>query len=250
MTERAGAQLEYFEAVMPILKRAIDSQTEVLRRVAQHMAEVIAGDHLVYIFGGGHAGLLSSELTYRAGGLVPIVPILAPGLTTTVRPLTLETKMERLPGYASLLLEECGLTRDDMLLVHSNSGRNTVAIELAEGARAQGTLVVALTNVAHSRNVSSRHPKGYKLMDVADLVIDNCGVLGDAVVSFPGFLQKTGPTSTVVGAFLLNAAVVETVRLLLEKGIEPPVFRSANLDGSDQHNQRLMARYSGRLTYL
>ena len=58
MTERPGAQLEYFQEVMPILKTAIESQSEVLRRVAQHMAEVIAGDHLIYVFGGGHAGLL------------------------------------------------------------------------------------------------------------------------------------------------------------------------------------------------
>lgn len=244
------SKLEYFEAMMPILERAIDSQQRIIREVAHRMADVIASDNLVYVFGAGHAGLIAEELSYRAGGLVPIVPIFAPGLTTTVRPLTLETKMERLSGYAALLLEECGITGEDMLIVHSNSGRNTVAIELAEGARERDIVVVALTDVAHSRSVTSRHPKGYKLMDVTDYVIDNCGVPGDAAVEFPGFPQKTGSTSTVVGVALLNAAVVETVRILLERGIEPPVFRSANLDNSDEHNKRLMNRYAGRLTYL
>jgi uncharacterized phosphosugar-binding protein len=244
------SRLEYFEAMMPILERAIESQQDVLQAVAQRMADVIAAENLVYVFGAGHAGLIAEELCYRAGGLVPIVPIFAPGLTTTVRPLTLETKMERLAGYAALLLEECGITGDDMLIVHSNSGRNTVAIELAEGARRLGIPVVALTSVAHSQSVTSRHPKGYKLMDVADYVIDNCGVPGDAAVEFPGFPQPAGSTSTVIGAALLNAAVVETVRILLARGIQPPVFRSANLDHSDEHNRQLMDRYAGRLTYL
>jgi uncharacterized phosphosugar-binding protein len=244
------SSLDYFEAVMPILEQAMESQAGIIRRVAERMADVIASGNLVYVFGAGHAGILAEELSYRAGGLVPIVPILAPGLTLGVRPMTLETKMERLSGYAALLLDECGIAASDLLIVHSNSGRNTVAIELAEGARERGIMVVALTSVAHSKNVTSRHPKGYKLMDVADYVIDNCGVAGDAAVELPGVPQKTGATSTVVGAVLLNAAVVESVRILLERGIEPPIFRSANLDGSDEHNQRLMDRYSGRLTYL
>ena len=244
------SRLAYFEALLPILEQAMESQQRVIRDVAGRMADVIAADNLVYVFGAGHAGIMAEELCYRAGGLVPIVPIFAPGLTTTVRPLTLETKLERMTGYAALLLEECGITKDDMLIIHSNSGRNTVAIEMAEGARERGIIVVALTSVTHSQSVSSRHPKGYKLMDVADYVIDNCGVPGDAVVDFAGFSQSTGSTSTVVGTALLNGAVVETVHILLERGIEPPVFRSANLDHSDEHNQRLMKRYAGRLSYL
>jgi uncharacterized phosphosugar-binding protein len=49
---------------------------------------------------------------------------------------------------------------------------------------------------------------------------------------------------------LLNAVVVETARELLTRGIEPPIFLSANLDGADAHNASLLARYSGRLTYM
>jgi uncharacterized phosphosugar-binding protein len=244
------SNLDYFEALMPILQRAMESQRAVIHNVAQKMADVVSGNNLVYVFGAGHAGIMAEELSYRAGGLVPIVPIFAPGLTTNVRPLTLETKMERLTGYAGLLLDEFGITRQDMLIVHSNSGRNTVAIEMAEEAQHRSVVVVALTSVAHSQSVASRHPKGHRLMDVADYVIDNCGVPGDAVVELPGLPQRTGSTSTVVGAAMLNAVVVETVRILLTRGIQPPVFRSANLDNSDDHNKQLMDRYPGRLTYL
>lgn len=244
------ARLKYFDELLPILERAIASQTDVICRVADLMADAIAQDRLIYVFGATHSGIIAEELFYRAGGLVPIVPIFAPGITTDVRPATLTSQMERLSGYADLLLDASGITADDLLLVHSVSGRNTVAIELAEGARERGTTVVALTSVTYSRSVRSRHPQGVRLMDVADVVIDNCGVIGDAAVAFDDLPQRVGPTSTVVGAALMNALVVETVGRLLERGIEPPVFVSANLDGGEERNRRWLTHYGKRLTYL
>jgi uncharacterized phosphosugar-binding protein len=211
---------------------------------------VIADDHIIYVFGAGHAGIIAEEMFYRAGGLVPVVPVFAPGLVTFTRPATLETELERLSGYATLLLNACKISDRDLLVVHSNSGRNTVAIEMAEEARRRGTLVVALTSVAHSASVTSRHPGGLKLMDVADYVIDNCGVVGDAAVPLEGTDQYSGSTSTVVGAAMMNALVVETAMILLARGLEAPIFRSANLDGSERSNQRWMEHYSGRLLYL
>ena len=230
--------------------KAFESQTENLERCAQKMADVIENDHLVYVFGAGHAGIISEEMCYRAGGLVPVVPIMAPGLTLNVRPLTLETELERLQGYASLILEACKITGDDLLIVHSNSGRNTVAIEMAELAREKGVFVVALTSVAHSSAVTSRHPKGYKLMDVADLVLDNCGIPGDAICEIPGVDARVASTSTVVGAALMNELVVKTATILKSRGFEPPIFRSANIDNSAESNQRWMDHYGSRLLYL
>jgi uncharacterized phosphosugar-binding protein len=242
--------LAYFDALLPILNRAIETQEDVLKAVAEHMANVIAGDDIVYVFGAGHAGIIAEEMFYRAGGLVPVVPIFAPGLTTFTRPATLETQLERLSGYASLLLDASKVTNQDLLIVHSNSGRNTVAIEMAEEAKKRGVAVVALTSVAHSSAVTSRHPRGMKLMDFADYVIDNCGVVGDAAVRLEGKNQFTGSTSTVVGAALMNAIVVETSQILLARGLEAPIFRSANIDGSESNNQHWMDHYSSRLLYL
>jgi len=85
---------------------------------------------------------------------------------------------------------------------------------------------------------------------VADYVIDLGGVPGDALVTFDGLPQAVGPSSTVVGAALLNALVCETVERLLATGQTPPIFLSANLDGGDEHNAALLARYRGRVTYL
>jgi uncharacterized phosphosugar-binding protein len=244
------AGLAYFEAMMPVLQKAIATQTENVRILARWMADAIKNDHLIYVFGAGHAGMIAEEMCYRAGSLVPTNAILPPGLTVNTRPLPMETELERLPGMAAVLLKASRIRQGDLLIVHSNSGRNTVAIELAEMAKKDGIQVVALTSVSHSRSVPSRHPGGVKLMDVADLVIDNCGIPGDAVVAFEGLDQRSGATSTVVGAALMNAAICEVVQILLDEQVSPPVFQSANLDGSDQHNQDLMDRYAGRLLYL
>lgn len=242
--------MRYFDKIYEQLRRAEETQSPVIAQAADRLADILANGGLIYVFGATHAGILAQELFYRAGGLVPIVPIFGPGLTTDVRPITLTSELERKSGYAELLLNASGLTVRDALIVHSVSGRNTVAIEMAEGARARGALVIALTSVTYSASVTSRHPHGVKLMDVADIVIDNCGVIGDAVVQLEGLPQAVGPTSTVVGAALLNALVVEIVERLLQRGIEPPVFVSANLDRGDAHNQRLLDKYRGRLNYL
>ena len=87
-------------------------------------------------------------------------------------------------------------------------------------------------------------------MDLADLVIDNCGVPGDAICEIPGLDARVASTSTVVGAALMHEVTVQTAAILLSRGFEPPVFRSANLDNSGESNQKWMAHYGNRLTYL
>lgn len=240
----------YLKALLPILNRAFECQNDQMVVVANKMADTIQNDHLIYVFGAGHAGIISEEMCYRAGGLVPAVPIFAPGLTVNTRPVTLETDLERMTGYAALILHASKITKDDLLIIHSNSGRNTVAIEMAEEAKKKGVFVVALTSKAHSNAVTSRHPKGYKLMDVADVVIDNCGIPGDAICEVPGVEALVASTSTVVGAALMNALVVEAVQILQSRGVEPPIFRSANIDHSAESNQRWMDHYGSRLLYL
>ena len=242
--------IAYFEAVRKVLEKLESTQEESVKRAAQMLADAIASGGMVYVFGASHASIAAQELFYRAGGLVPINPILAPGLTTDVRPITRTTHIERMPGYAEVLLRDVPIGSGDVLVVVSVSGRNTVPIEMAEEAGKRGAKVIAVTSLAYSKAVSSRAPSGKLLYQVADLVLDLCGDPGDAAVEIPGLKQRVGPTSTVAAAVLLNAVVVETARELLTRGIEPPIFLSANLDGADAHNASLLARYSGRLTYM
>lgn len=244
--------MKYFEKMMPILQRAVETQEPVLKQAAEMIADAVQADHLIYVFGSGHAGILSEESFYRAGGFVPVCPIFAPGLTCQTRPMPLSSLVERRSGYAQQILDNYNLEPGSVLIVHSNSGKNAVPIELADLARRRGLKVIVIVNAEQCRQSTSRHPEGLKLVDAADLVIDNCGEFGDACVRFDEIGEVAGSTSTVVGAALLNAVWVEAVQILIDRGVNPPIFRSTNVDGNNAEdaNRQWMDHYGRRLLYL
>jgi uncharacterized phosphosugar-binding protein len=242
--------MDYLEAAIRILQEIRQQEGEVIEKAAQVMADAIQAGHLVYAFGSTHAGILAQELFYRAGGLVPVNPILPPGLTTEVRPITLTSRLERMPGLGAQIVAETPIEAGDVLIVHSVSGRNAVAVEVAQEAHRCGAFVIALTSLAYSQAVQPRQPGQPRLFETADLVLDDRAPVGDALVELPGLAQHVGPISTVTGAAILNAVVVRTAELLLERTGDPPIFMSANLDGGDEHNRSWLDHYRGRLTYM
>jgi uncharacterized phosphosugar-binding protein len=123
-------------------------------------------------------------------------------------------------------------------------------VEVAQAARQRGAFIIALTSLVYSRSVQPRQAGMPRLFEVADLILDNYAPVGDALIELPGLDQRVGPISTVTGAAILNAVVVQAAAILLQKTGDPPVFMSANLDGGDAHNQRWLEHYRGRLAYI
>jgi len=242
--------MSYLDSVIQLLQEVRDTQAAAIEQASQAVAAAIQADHLIYVFGASHAGILAQEVFYRAGGLVPVNPILPPGLTTDVRPVTLTSKLERLPGFGAHIISEYPVAAGDVLIVHSVSGRNAAAVEVAQGGRAAGAFIIAVTSLAYSRAVQPRQSGTPRLFEVADLVLDNRAPVGDALVELPGLPQRAGAASTVTGAALLNAVMARAAELLLKRTGDAPVFMSANLDGGDSHNQRWLEHYRGRLTFL
>jgi len=135
-------------------------------------------------------------------------------------------------------------------LLHSVSGRNTVSIDMAIAAKEKGMNVVVITNMEYTQKVTSRHPSGKNLYEFADIVIDNHGEFEDSCMLLDGMNQKIAPTSSVVGCMIVNMIVISTVDNLLKLGIEPPVFRSANVDGGDEANKVIFERYKENIHYM
>lgn len=227
----------YFDVLDATLARVRESNRDSIPAAARLIADTVAADGIVHAFGSGHSQLLAIELAGRAGGLAPVEVILDPG----------QGKAETLEGYAATLLRDYELSEGDCLVVISNSGRNPSPIEMAMHARDSGLTVIAVTAADFSRSVSSRHSSGRRLLDVADVVLDTCGASGDAAVHIDGAPADVGPTSTVVGAALLNAVMVEAVAELVRRGIDPPVLVSQNTDNFKEHNEALRLRYRGRI---
>jgi len=240
----------YFEKLRIILDMAVTTQMLPMREAAWLLCRASLEDRAVFAFGCSHAGLLALELYYRTGGMATINPIRAPGLNLDVDPATMTSQMERLPGYGRIIIDNQPMKSGDVLIIHSVSGRNTVTVDAAMRARELDVTVIALTNMEAATRLPSRHPSGKSLHDVSDVVIDNCGCYGDACLEIEGVAEKVAPTSTAVGAAILNAVVAQAVELIAMEKAVPPVFVSANLDGGDEHNRAMLAKYGRNIFYM
>ena len=240
----------YIDIVEKTLRKAWDEQKDVFAQASDWIRKALETKHSVFIFGCSHAGILAEEVFYRTGGLAVINPIFFPGFMLNTRPITMTSQLERVDGLGTILLKENKLKEGDVLILHSVSGRNNVPVEMALEAKKMGVTTIAITNLAYSNSVTSRHPSGKRLFEACDLVIDNMGCVGDAAITLEGLPEKIGPTSTTVGTALVNALVIETVGGMLKDGVFPPVFMSANLDGGDAHNKKIFEEYKDNIFYM
>jgi uncharacterized phosphosugar-binding protein len=217
--------------------------------VAAVCAESIRRDGLLYFFGTGHAHMMCEEPFYRAGGLACVHPILEPNLMLHAGARK-SSDYERVEGIGNIAIGNSGVSDRDVLFVISNSGRNSAVIDAASEGMRRGAVTVAVTSLRHAAAVTSRHSSGKKLHEVCDFVLDNGGEAGDASVTLSGLPQKIAPTSSVIGATLINLILVNTVERLLENGETPAVFTSANVDHGDEANRAILDAYQNRVRTL
>jgi uncharacterized phosphosugar-binding protein len=241
--------LPYFDTIRAVLAEAEQKNAGTIRDLAETIGKSIAAGGILHVFGTGHGHMLAEELFYRAGGLVPVNAILDSTLMLHESALS-SSSAERLPGYAEVVLSRYRVERGETMIIASNSGRNSVPIEMAVAAKAQGLHVAALTSLAHANAQPSRHPSGKHLHEIADFVLDNCGVVGDAALTVEGVSERIAPTSTIVGVALLQSVIYAVTMYLVHNNVEPPIFISANVGDGDAHNHRLLEQYRGRLRHL
>jgi uncharacterized phosphosugar-binding protein len=239
---------EYCDSITAMLRKLVSSQRDKLEMAQNWIAEVLAQGGLVYVTGSGHSHMIAEEVFFRAGGAAPVQAILDPALMLH-QGAHRSTALERLEGYAQVVLQDYPIGAKDIVLIASNSGRNAFPIEAALFARDKGAKTIAITSSDYAAHVTSRHKSGRMLHEVTDLAIDNHAPYGDACLAIPNSEKRMGSTSTISGAFIVNALMAEAVANLARRGIDVDIYRSANAGGGDDAEE-IVKRWRGRIRGL
>ena len=209
---------------------------DAITKAASEIAGRLGKGGILYVFGTGHSHVLAEEIYMRAGGLVQAKAIMPHELTVDLD-MQKSTLLERTDGLAEIVFATNKIRSCDALIIVSNSGRNAVPVQMAQGAKTRGIFTVALTNLEHSKGVSSRDKSGKKLYELCDVVLDNCVPVGDALVQAPGKNFSVAPASTIFGAFIIEMLVCTIIETMIANGDELFILQSGNVDGNDEHNR-------------
>ncbi len=234
-----------------IIKKLINDvdtlEDKNIKEAAKIIYNCMKNEGILHVFATGHSHMFSEELFYRAGGLVQIDPILIPPLMQHEGAIT-STKLERVSGMASKIYQELDLKKGEPFIIVSNSGINSVPVEMANICKENGHPVIVITSMDMTKKVQPRNNLGLHLYELGDVVIDNHAPLGDGVIKFS--YGQSGSCSSILGNFIAQRLVLEVIDLYNKDGVIPPIYLSANLPGGDEHNALLYEKYQKRIKSL
>lgn len=236
-----GKGAAYLGEIRSLLDKIQTTQADSIAKAADMVVDAVSHGGAVHVMDTGH--MLMHELFGRTGGLMMLRPVNinmdvqnpGPARAGKVKP---KVYLDQVPGLPQFVLDRSDIFAGDVLIIGSVSGRNTLPVGLALLARAKGIRVIALTSVAYSATLQGEHPSGKRLFEVADVVLDNCGVLGDAALDIDGIDAKVGPTSGIAAAAIMWALEMEIMERMAQRGMKPSVWLSNHMPGAGEFNRR------------
>jgi uncharacterized phosphosugar-binding protein len=224
------------------------AQAAAIERASRICADAISGGGLVHLFGTGHSRIPVEEMFPRYGSFPGFHPIVELSMTFHTQVVGANGQrqamfIERTEGLAEVVLANFDLGPPDAMMVFSASGLTAVPIEIAQGARARGLSVIAVTSVAQTLASEPAHPSGTRLLEHADVVLDLCTPPGDAMVELDGLDTPVGPGSSLAAIALVNEVKVQTAELLVARGAMLPVISSGAVVGLTRSQDLFDAAY-------
>lgn len=235
-----------------------EMQIDAVLAASRICADTIAQAGLVFLFGAGHSRMMVEEMTPRQGcfvGFYPLVEFAVCNYSAIVGANGLRGPLylEKYEGYAEQILQGFRFGPHDAFIVISTSGIRPVVVEMALGAKSRKLPVIAILSRAHCDSVPPAHSSGKKLVDVADVIIDNRSPVGDCAIEMAGLDSRTGPLSTITGALIINMIRCETARLLVEQGHKPvllPSHQFVHNQAAEDRFQKFYDEYRKSLRHL
>ena len=244
----------YVENAIKNIREVTEKQADNIHAAAELMADAIQNDRLISVYGGGgHTTLCMGEMFFRAGGLCNINPIMETGLSVFNQALKY-LELERTVNYGSAIMKYYELQKDDVLIIFHNIGINPATIDAAMEAKKAGAKIIAVSSSAWQEGMPKdhfiRHPNKTNLFDYADVCIDDYNPVGDCIVNIPGMGTPIAPVSNVVDFTIAHLLEVETCHICMERGIQPPVWMSANTPEGDAYNAENLKKYKNRIKMM
>jgi uncharacterized phosphosugar-binding protein len=244
----------YLSQVIELLKKVEEKEAENIDKGAELMAKAIEKDELIHVFGGGgHTTLVMGEMFFRAGGLANINPIMEPGLSVFNQALKY-LELERTVNYGRAIVKYFKIKKGEVFIIFHNIGINPATIDAAMEARESGAKIIAVSSSFWQNEMSKdhfiRHPNKKNLFDYADVCIDDYNPVGDSVVKLEGLSTAIAPISNIIDFYIAHRLEISAIKKCVDRGIEPPVWSSANAPGGDEINAKYVEKYRPRVKYL
>lgn len=226
----------------------VAAQESAIATAAGWFAQTILAGRMVHVFGSGHSRMMTEEMWPRYGSFPGFNPIVE--LSLSFHNLVVGCNgqrqamfLENVSGLADRILRNFDISNTDTALIISSSGCNIVPIEMAERFQQMGVKVVALVSKDHLEPSTSKDPRGKKLTDFADLVLDTGAPAGDAMVHIDGLANPVAPGSTVGGCLIVNSLKAEVAKRLTAAGQPPKVLTASIICGAEEATRLFEAAY-------
>jgi uncharacterized phosphosugar-binding protein len=252
------AALTYHAVATAALEKLKDTQMQPIIEASRICANAIAAGGLVFLFGSGHSRMMVDEMTPRQGCFVGFYPLVELALTnySTIagsNGLRACLHLEKYEGYAEQILKSLHFGLNDAFIIISTSGIRPVVVEMAMAAKRRKLPVISIVSLTHCDSAHAAHSSGKKLVELADVVVDNLSPVGDCAVELDGLESRTGPLSTMTGAVIINMIRCETARMLVSNGRIPvmlPSHQFVENSGSEEQLERFYETYRRSLKPL
>ena len=236
----------YFKEMKKVLEKIEITQREPLKKAAGVIAGALVNGNLWHILDTGH--MLMHEGVGRTGGMMALRPIrITCEVDNPTRARNVPGKAKvyytQVDGFAEFVLKRANVEAGDVLMIGSVSGYEAFPVQAAQIAKGMGVHTIAITAVAYSSQLASKHSSGKRLFEMCDIALDNCAPMGDALVNVDDLGMRVGPASGIGAAYVLWALECCVIEELISRGKNPSVYISNHMPGAGKHNADALDAY-------
>lgn len=206
----------YLASIVPLVEQlGAEGPASSIRRAGKVVADSLGGGGKIWMAKTSHC--LHTEATYRAGGLIAVH-----------------------------ILDDAVLVQPgDCVIEGTPVGTSGLAVETALEAKARGATLIALTNVAFETDHRTilEHPSGRRLHEIADIVVDVAGPIGDGIFTThtPGL--RVIPHSGVTEMVAMWMIFAEAMDILHSGNKSPRFYECIMVTGASERNDEQLHDY-------